>query len=186
MDEPAIETAGLAPVGSDLATIDEILNPDDLPVLLAHLHAYGVPALFRFGAQTDLEDATMAIAEVDQDGLGLPDRDYYLKTDAHSAELRDKYVATIQKIFELAGAKSDARGGRREGGAVDRDRDGRGDARPRQAARPGEHAAPDDDQRAAGAVAELQLAQVRGAPRKRRRCRRSTSRCPTTCARSTG
>jgi putative endopeptidase len=108
MDEPAIETAGLAPVGPDLATIDEILNPDDLPVLLAHLHAYGVPALFRFGARTDLEDATMAIAQVDQDGLGLPDRDYYLKTDAHSAELRDKYVATMQKLFELAGAKSDA------------------------------------------------------------------------------
>src|SRR3954454_10157713 len=53
MDEPKIEAAGLTPVAPDLATIDEILNPDDLPVLIAHLHAYGVPALFRFGAQTD-------------------------------------------------------------------------------------------------------------------------------------
>src|SRR4029077_12054052 len=91
----------------DLATIDETLNPDDLPVLLAHLHAYGVPALFRFGAQTDLEDATTAIANVDQAGLGLPDRDYYLKTDARSAELRDKYVAVIQKTFTLAGEPAD-------------------------------------------------------------------------------
>ena len=103
MDEPAIEAAGLTPIASDLSTIDEILNPDDLPVLVAHLHAYGVPVLFRFGAQTDLEDAANAIANVDQAGLGLPDRDYYLKTDARSAELRDKYVAVIQKELTVAG-----------------------------------------------------------------------------------
>ena len=103
MDEPKIEAAGLTPVGPDLATIDEILNPDDLPVLIAHLHAYGIPVLFRFGAQTDLQDAANAIASVDQAGLGLPDRDYYLKTDAHSVELRDKYVAVIQKEFTAAG-----------------------------------------------------------------------------------
>ena len=63
----------------------------------------GVPVLFRFGAQTDLEDAANAIAVVDQAGLGLPDRDYYLKTDASSAELRDKYVTLIQKELALAG-----------------------------------------------------------------------------------
>jgi len=103
MDEPAIETAGLTPIAPDLATIDEILNPDDLPVLVAHMHSYGVPVLFRFGAQTDLDDATNAIASIDQAGLGLPDRDYYLKTDQRSAELRDKYVAVIQKTFTLAG-----------------------------------------------------------------------------------
>jgi len=102
MDEPAIETAGLTPIAPDLATIDEILNPDDLPVLVAHMHSYGVPVLFRFGAQTDLDDATNAIASIDQAGLGLPDRDYYLKTDQRSAELRDKYVAVIQKTFTLA------------------------------------------------------------------------------------
>ena len=107
MDEPAIEAAGLTPIASDLATIEEILNPDDLPVLVAHLHAYGVPALFRFGAQTDLDAATHAIANVDQAGLALPDRDYYLKTDARSAELRDKYVALIQKTFGLAGAPAE-------------------------------------------------------------------------------
>ena len=103
MDEPKIEAAGLTSIAPDLATIDEILNPDDLPVLVAHLHAYGVPVLFRFGAQTDLEDAANAIANVDQAGLGLPDRDYYLKTDARSVELRDKYVALIQKELAAAG-----------------------------------------------------------------------------------
>src|SRR4029077_12564273 len=92
MDETRIESNGLAPVGPDLATIDALTNPDDLPVLVAHLHSFGVPALFRFGAQTDLNDATTMIADVDQGGLGLPDRDYYLKTDARSVELRAKYV----------------------------------------------------------------------------------------------
>ncbi len=103
MDESKIESAGLTPIAPDLSTIDEILNPDDLPVLVAHLHAFGVPVLFRFGAQTDLQDAANAIASIDQAGLGLPDRDYYLKTDARSVELRDKYVALIQKELSAAG-----------------------------------------------------------------------------------
>jgi putative endopeptidase len=107
MDEPAIEAAGLMPIASDLAVIDEIVNPDDLPVLIAHLHAVGVPVLFRFGAQTDLQDAANAIASVDQAGLGLPDRDYYLKTDARSVELRNKYVAVIEKEFTAAGVAAE-------------------------------------------------------------------------------
>jgi endothelin-converting enzyme/putative endopeptidase len=103
MDETTIEAAGLTTIAPDLATIDEILNPDDLPVLIAHLHAFGVPVLFRFDAQTDLEDAANAIANVDQAGLGLPDRDYYLKADQRSADLREKYVALIQKELTLSG-----------------------------------------------------------------------------------
>jgi putative endopeptidase len=107
MDESKIEANGLAPIGSDLATIEEWLNPDDLPVLVAHLHEYGVPALFRFGSDTDLDDATQEIADVDQVRFGLPDRDYYVKTDEASAELRRKYVATIARMFTLAGAPAD-------------------------------------------------------------------------------
>ena len=103
MDEGRIDASGLSPIASDLATIDEILNPDDLPVLVAHLHAFGVPVLFRFGAHTDLTDATQAIADVDQAGLGLPDRDYYLKADERAVDLRAKYAALIQKMFGLAG-----------------------------------------------------------------------------------
>jgi endothelin-converting enzyme/putative endopeptidase len=103
MDEGRIESNGLAPVGPDLATIDALTNPDDLPVLVAHLHSFGVPALFRFVAQTDLNDATTMIADVDQGGLGLPDRDYYLTTDARSAELRAKYVQHVARVLGLAG-----------------------------------------------------------------------------------
>jgi endothelin-converting enzyme/putative endopeptidase len=108
MDEPRIEANGLSAISADLATIDEILNPDDLPVLVAHLHAYGVRALFRFDAQTDLNDATNAIANIDQGGSGfLPGRDYYLNTDERSVELRNKYVALIEKMFGLAGEPAD-------------------------------------------------------------------------------
>ena len=107
MDESRIESSGLTPLGPDLATIDALTNPDDLPVLVAHLHGYGVPALFRFGAQTDLNEATTMIANVDQGGLGLPDRDYYLKTDGRSEEIRTKYVDHIAKIFGLAGEPAD-------------------------------------------------------------------------------
>jgi len=105
MDESTIEAAGLATFQPELRTIDELVNPDDLPVLVAHLHAIGVRALFRFGAQTDvLTDATQQIADVDQSGLSLPDRDYYLKTDDRSVDLRSKFVATVEKIFILAGS----------------------------------------------------------------------------------
>ena len=104
MDEAAIEAAGLTPLGADLATIEELVNPDDLPVLVAHLHAIGVRALFRFGAQTDvLGDATQQIADLDQGGLSLPDKDYYLKSDDRSVELRTRFMATIEKVFALAG-----------------------------------------------------------------------------------
>ena len=107
LDEPRIESNGLASLGPDLATIDALTNPDDLPVLVAHLHAYGVPAFFRFSSQTDLRDATQEMAGVDQAGLGLPDRDYYLKTDARSVELRGKYLAHVGRLFGLAGAPPD-------------------------------------------------------------------------------
>src|SRR5437868_6853404 len=108
MDESKIEADGLSPVASDLATIEELVNPDDLPVLAAHLHAMGVPALFRFGAQTDvLGDPTQQIAYLDQGGLSLPDREYYLKTDDRSVDLRKKFTATIENIFALAGAPAD-------------------------------------------------------------------------------
>jgi len=103
MDEPAIEAKGLTPVGGDLATIDALANPDDLPVLLAYLHGVGVTALFQFNARTNATDATQMLAEVDQMGLSLPDETYYLKTDARSVELRTKYAAHVEHMFRLAG-----------------------------------------------------------------------------------
>ena len=106
MDEAKIEAGGVLPIASDLLTIDELVNPDDLPVLVARLHAIGVPALFRFGARSDVQgDSTQQIADLDQADLSLPDRDYYLKTDARSVELRDKFVAVVEKMLALSGTR---------------------------------------------------------------------------------
>jgi putative endopeptidase len=103
MDETRIDAEGLTPLEPDLKTIGELTNPDDLPVLVAHLHSYGVQVFFRFGSQTDLDQATMMIAVADQSGYALPDRDTYLKDDARSVDLRAKYVAHIAQMLTLSG-----------------------------------------------------------------------------------
>jgi len=114
MNENRIETRGLAPLDGDLSRIAAVTRKEDLPALLAHLHGIGVNALFQFGSQTDRRDATQQIARVDQGGLGLPDRDFYLKTDARSLELKQKYHDHVQKMIGLlktppAKAAADAR-----------------------------------------------------------------------------
>jgi endothelin-converting enzyme/putative endopeptidase len=107
MDERAIEQKGITSIEPDLRMLGVLRNPDDLPVIVAHLHEIGVPAFFAFGEQIDREDATQQIAAVDQGGLTLPDRDYYLKEDARSKELRAKYVAHVGTMFMLAGVPAD-------------------------------------------------------------------------------
>jgi len=104
--ESTIEAKGVMPLQSDLARIDALKSRDQLPQLVARLHATGVNVLFRFRADTDRRNASTQIADVDQGGLSLPDRDYYLKTDARSVELRDKYAAHVRQMLGLL--RSDA------------------------------------------------------------------------------
>jgi endothelin-converting enzyme/putative endopeptidase len=101
MDENTIESKGTTPLAADLARIEAITRPGDLPPLLAHLHAMGVTAFFRLGAQINRRDATQQIANADQGGLGLPDRDYYLKADARAANIRQKYQTHVQKTLAM-------------------------------------------------------------------------------------
>ena len=68
----------------------------------------GVPAVFGFGAQADLHNASTQIANVAQGGLGLPDRDYYLNTDGKSVETRQKYLEHMANMFVLLGDSRDA------------------------------------------------------------------------------
>jgi endothelin-converting enzyme/putative endopeptidase len=107
MDEKAIDARGLAPLEPELARIRALKQKSNLPAELARLHRLGVPALFDFSSGQDFQDATSVIAQADQGGLGLPDRDYYLKDDPKSVELRQKYVSHVQKMFELAGENPD-------------------------------------------------------------------------------
>jgi putative endopeptidase len=103
MDEAAIEKLGLTPLKPDLDKIDGLTDKSQLPTLIAGLHREGVTALFGFGSGQDAKDAESEIAIADQGGMGLPDRDYYLKTDADSVKIRTDYLAHIAKMLVLAG-----------------------------------------------------------------------------------
>lgn len=103
MDEKGIEALGLKPVKATLDRIAGLKTRADLAGEAARLHSQGVNVLFGFGAQQDFKDATKVIAVVDQGGLGLPDRDYYLKDDARFADVRKQYAPHIAKMFDLAG-----------------------------------------------------------------------------------
>ena len=70
---------------------------------IAHLHQIGVGAVFGFGIGPDEKDSVRNIAQMDQGGLSLPDRDYYTKTDPKSALLRTAYTAHVARMFELLG-----------------------------------------------------------------------------------
>ena len=103
MDEAAIETAGLSPLMAEMKRIDAINTKESFQREVAELHGSGVRVLFRFGSAQDFKQSTQVIGQLGQGGLGLPDRDYYTKTDDKSKELRDKYLAHVAKMLELAG-----------------------------------------------------------------------------------
>ena len=106
MDEKAIDAAAIKPLQPILDRIQQMQSKQDIANVAGTMVSSG--ALFRFRSDQDYKDSTQVIAELDQGGLGLPDRDYYLKTDAKSVELRKAYVAHLQKMFELLGDKPDA------------------------------------------------------------------------------
>jgi endothelin-converting enzyme/putative endopeptidase len=106
MDEKAIEAKGIEPLKPELDRIASIRSKSDLADVASAMATSNV--LFRFESIQDYRDASKVIANADQGGLGLPDRDYYLKTDAKSEQLRKAYVAHVQKMFELLGDKPDA------------------------------------------------------------------------------
>jgi len=107
MDEKAIDAKGLSPLEPELTRIRDLKDKPQLADEIARLHRSGIAALFEFSSGQDAKDSTAVIAQADQGGIGLPDRDYYLKDDAKSVELRQKYVTHVQRMFELAGEKPD-------------------------------------------------------------------------------
>ena len=103
MDVAAINARGLKPLQPELDRIAALKSQNDLPVLLAHLHSIGVNAFFDMGANQDFADSSAVISFYGSGGLGLPERDYYTRADAKSAEQRQQYLAHVKKIFALAG-----------------------------------------------------------------------------------
>jgi putative endopeptidase len=108
MDESGAEAKGAKPLDAELAAIAAIADKAALTERVARLQTSGTAALFGYGSLQDFKDATKVLAVVDQGGLGMPDRDYYLKDDAKSQELRTKYVAHVQKMLELLGDRPEA------------------------------------------------------------------------------
>ena len=113
MDESAIEKLGAAPLKEDLERIARLTSKADLPAELAHLHPNDVGSflgrapMFSFGSDQDARNSSEFIAEVDQGGIGLPDRDYYFKDDGKSQEIRKQYLAHVRKMLQLLGDKPD-------------------------------------------------------------------------------
>jgi len=101
IDEQAIEAKGIDPLKPDLDRIANINSKADLADIASTMATDNV--FFRFDSIQDYRDASQVVADADQGGLSLPDRDYYLKDDAKSQELRKAYVAHVQKMFELLG-----------------------------------------------------------------------------------
>jgi endothelin-converting enzyme/putative endopeptidase len=103
MDESALEKVGATPLQLQLDQIAKLQSIQNLPSLLARFHLSGYNMLFSFGSNQDFADSTREIAFASAGGLGLPDRDYYVKTDAKSQELRQKYVNHVARMFALLG-----------------------------------------------------------------------------------
>lgn len=103
MAENVIQQRGTTPLDPELAQISRISNGHELIDEVARLHKGQVNVFFDFGSSPDPKNARMMIADVDQGGLGLPERDYYLRTDPKSQEIRRKYVAHVARMFQLIG-----------------------------------------------------------------------------------
>jgi putative endopeptidase len=103
MDEAQVDKAGLAPAEPILKEIDAVKGRADLQRVIRRLQGLGISVPFGLNAVPDNHNPTQTIATVSAAGLGLPDRDYYLKTEPRFQEAREKYLAHVANMFKLAG-----------------------------------------------------------------------------------
>ena len=108
MNTSAIDAAGLKPIDPGFAHINSLKSREELVAALTPLHHLN-PGSFFFGSGTgqDAVDSSLMIVEIGAGGLGLPDRDYYLKTDDRSVKLREQYLAYVQQMLVLSGEPAD-------------------------------------------------------------------------------
>jgi putative endopeptidase len=103
MDESRLEALGLKPLQAEFAAIDAISDKKEIPALIAHLNRIGAGAPYAFSINQDARNSLQYAVIVRQSGLGMPDRDYYLKDDAKLKDTRAKYLAHIGKMLGMAG-----------------------------------------------------------------------------------
>ncbi len=116
MDTARIQQQGTKPLANEFTRIDAVRDVPSLEAEIAHLHALGIGTAWNFGVGADDKDSTQNIAQLEQGGLGLPDRDYYLLPDAKSQATRADYAAHIARMFVLLGDNPTAAA--RESGVV--------------------------------------------------------------------
>src|ERR1700690_1472386 len=110
MNEEQIEALGLKPLQAEFASIDAIKDMNGIPALIAHMNAIGAGAPYGLGINLDARNSTQYAVTLFQSGLGLPDRDYYLKDDAKLKDARTAYRAHIEKMLTMAGEAKTAAG----------------------------------------------------------------------------
>ena len=103
MDEPRLETLGMQPLQAEFNAIDAMKDVNAIAAVLAHLTKTGAGGPFSLAVNLDAKNSTQYAVTLSQSGLGMPDRDYYLKDDAKLKATREKYVAHIGKMLALAG-----------------------------------------------------------------------------------
>jgi endothelin-converting enzyme/putative endopeptidase len=103
MDEPAIDAAGVTPLSPLLADIAGVRDPAGVQRMIRRLHELAVPAPFVVTGASDYHDPALVVVNIAAGGLGLPDRDYYLKSEPRFAEAREKYRAHVATVLTLGG-----------------------------------------------------------------------------------
>ena len=103
MDEAAIEKADAKPLKPYFKQIDKVKTVEELQDQIASMHNSGLPAVFSFGAGTDLKNSSMVIINAGQGGISLPNRDYYTNSDAKSIETRQKFMEYMTNMFKNLG-----------------------------------------------------------------------------------
>jgi putative endopeptidase len=105
MDEASINKLGAEPLMPEFDRISAIKNRSDLQAVITDLHMIGVDVFFDFSSMHDFKNSKEMIGVASQGGLGLPDRDYYLKDDDKFRQIREAYERHVAKMFELLGDK---------------------------------------------------------------------------------
>ncbi len=108
MDEATVNRLGVKPIEPLLAEIRAMKSSADVSSMIGRFHRMGIGVPFFFGGESDAHNPNDVIAKVFASGLGMPDRDYYVKTEDRFKEARAKYLAHVAAIFRLTG-ESDTR-----------------------------------------------------------------------------
>jgi len=109
MDESALEPLGMKPLDAELARVEALKDKAQIPALIAHFNEIGVTAPYTPQVHQDARDSSKYVFDLGQDGLGLPDRDYYLLKDPKLEQIRTQYATYVEQMMDLAGDRRAAR-----------------------------------------------------------------------------